>query len=226
MTSYLIEFRFSGYAKEAIKELKESISRNFHVTKKKIVPHITLVGPVSTYDEKRLVREITEIGRKYDLIKLTLDGFGRFENRVILVKIKPSEELENLRLDMVERLEEFCNLSEHDYDRKFAFHATLVLNDIQRKFDKIAEYLQTWKIPDMEQYLIRITIIKDHKILVEYDLMQEKTLNRKDALDGKTFQKSIKILNKKRKPAEIKFEDVTGKKIHVYSDVHLVQQGI
>ena len=30
---YLIEFRFSGYAKDTIKELKNSISRNFHVSK-------------------------------------------------------------------------------------------------------------------------------------------------------------------------------------------------
>ena len=47
--SYLVEFRFSGYAKEAIKELKKNISRNYHVKSQK-VPHITLVGPVYTRD--------------------------------------------------------------------------------------------------------------------------------------------------------------------------------
>ena len=88
MTSYLIEFRFSGYAKEAIKELKNNISRNFHVTRKKIVPHITLVGPLSTYDKEQLVEEVADVCKKYELVKFKLDGFDNFENRVIYLRIK------------------------------------------------------------------------------------------------------------------------------------------
>ena len=44
MTHYLIEFRFSGYAKYSMKELKKNITKNFGVTRKKIVPHISLAG--------------------------------------------------------------------------------------------------------------------------------------------------------------------------------------
>ena len=43
---YLIEFRFSGYAKQSIKELKVNITKNFGVTRKKIVPHITLAWSI------------------------------------------------------------------------------------------------------------------------------------------------------------------------------------
>jgi tetratricopeptide (TPR) repeat protein len=40
--NYLVEFRFSGFAKQSIKELKTNITKKFGVTKRKIVPHITL----------------------------------------------------------------------------------------------------------------------------------------------------------------------------------------
>jgi 2'-5' RNA ligase len=101
MAHYLIEFRFSGHAKEAIKELKHGISRNFRVTRWKIVPHITLVGPLQTYREDLLVEAVRNICKKYELVKFRLDGFDSFENRVIYARIKPSEELKNLRLELV-----------------------------------------------------------------------------------------------------------------------------
>jgi calcineurin-like phosphoesterase family protein/2'-5' RNA ligase len=221
MTHYLIEFRFSGYVKGAIRELKDNISRNYHVNRRKIVPHITLVGPLYTRNEKQLVEEVKNIAKRYDLVKFSIDGFDSFENRVIYVRIRPSEELQKLRLELKERLEKFCELSEHDFDRNFTFHATLVFKDIQIKFDKIWDFLQTWKIPKMDQYILRIAIIKDYKILAEYDLMQRKVLNRSQALDKKTLQKSISKLEKKQETPEIEFEDIPEKKkIFVISDTH------
>lgn len=227
LPSYLIEFRFSGYAKEAIKELKYSISKNFRVTRKKIVPHITIVGPLYTKDEKRLVKEIKDVCKNYELIKFKLDGFDNFEDRVIYVRINPSEELKKLRLELVARLQEFCNLSEFDFDQQFTFHATLVLKDIQRKFDNIWKYLQTWKIPKMEQYVLRVSIIKNHRILAEYDFLQRKNLDRSKSLDRKTYQKTIKKLDKKRDISEIDFEDISTKeKIWLFSDAHFDHSNI
>ena len=220
--SYLIEFRFSGYAKKAIKELKQSITRNFHVTRKKIVPHITLVGPLSTYDKEQLVEEVADVCKKYELVKFKLDGFDNFENRVIYLRIKPSVELKKLRSELAQRLEKFCEISEFDRELHFTFHATLVMKDIQRKFDRIWEYLQSWEVPKMEQYVIRITILTNkRRILAEYDLLQRKILSRRDALDRKKFHKTISKLDKKREPSEIKFEDISNKeKIYLFSDVH------
>jgi len=222
MTNYLIEFRFSGYAKEAIMELKNTISRNFHVTRKKIVPHISLVGSLYTNDEKKLVKEISNVAKHYDIIKFKLDGFDRFENRVIYVKIVPSEELKQLRLDLVEKLRPFCKLSEYDYDQDFTFHATIVLHDIERKFDKISEFLKTWKIPEIELTVLRITVIgRNSRILCEYDLMQKKVLNRSESLDRDVFKKTIKIFNEKRDPSEIKFEEIpSNEQVFVLSDTH------
>ncbi len=219
--SYLIEFRFSGRAKETIKELKECISKNFRVTKKKIIPHITLVGPLHTNDEKLLIKEVVNVCKQYELVKFKLDDFDNFENRVIYVKINPSEDLKALRLELAERLGKFCNLSEFDQESHFTFHATLVMKDIQRKFDHIWEYLQTWKMSKADHHVVRVTILKNSKILREYDFLLRKILDRAESLDVEIFHKTIAKLDKKREPVKIEFENVTNKgKIHVFSDAH------
>jgi calcineurin-like phosphoesterase family protein/2'-5' RNA ligase len=222
MPSYLIEFRFSGHAKESIRELKNSISRKFHVTRWKIVPHITLVGPLQTYNEKLLIDTVKQVCKKYELVKFRLDGFDSFENRVIYVRIKPSEELKKLRLELAEKLEKFCELSEFDDQKHFTFHATLVMNDIQRNFKHIWEYLQSWEIPKMDQYVLRVTVLTERRrILAEYDLLTRKTLDRFKSLDRKTFHKTLGKLEKKIATPEIEFEDLTNKgKIYVFSDAH------
>ena len=228
MNSYLIEFRFSGYAKQSIKELKSNITRNFGVTKRKIVPHITIAGSVQTRDEKRLVQEIVNVCKKYHLVKFKIDGFDNFEDRVIFVRIKPSEELKNLRLEIAERLYKFCDVTtKFDRDKEFEFHATLVLKDIDRKFHRIWDYLQTWRIPEMEQYVLRITILKNSRILAEYDLILKKLLNRRDSLDRDIHSKTIKKLEKVRESTDRKFEDITkSENIYFFSDAHFDHKNI
>ncbi|MCV0367471.1 MAG: 2'-5' RNA ligase family protein [Nitrosopumilus sp.] len=218
--SYLIEFRFSGYAKETIKELKNILTKRFRVTRKKIVPHITLVGPLRIDGEEFVIDTVYNVCKKYELVKFKLDGFDNFENRVIYVKIKPSEELKNLRAELADNLGEYARLSKFDHEKKFTFHSTLVLKDISRKFDKIWDYLQTWKIPEMDQYVLRVTIIKNSRILAEYDLLQRKMLGRKEALDRDIYKKSIKMLQKKRENSEFVFNNVSNKKISLLSDTH------
>jgi len=221
---YLIEIRFSGYVKDSIKELKEGISKNFHVTRKKIIPHVSLVGPISTNDEKRLLKEVVKIAKTYRFMKLKLDGYGHFGNNVIYVKIKPSEDLEELRCELLEQLNKFCKVSNNDTESNFKYHATLVLHDIEHKFNKICDYVQTWKIPEIEQYVLRITILTQRRrILKEYDLILEKTLSRDEALDSTIFKKTLKELEKHRTrtPPVFKFDEIVNKeKIYFFSDAH------
>ena len=223
---YLIEIRLSGFVKDSMREIKEAISQNFHVSQREIIPHISLVGPIYTNDEKKLVKEVVKIGKKFELISLNLDGFDHFDKDVIFVKINPSDELEQLRLEIVEKLKEFCKLSEYDLKQDFKYHATLVMHDIYKKFDKIWNFLQTWKIPEIKQYVVRISIISERgRILNEYDLMLNKLLNRQQALDKKIFHRTIDELEKIRtsieEPPKNNFLDLTDKgEIYVFSDAH------
>ena len=65
---YLIEIRLSGFVKDSMREIKEAISQNFHVSQREIIPHISLVGPIYTNDEKKLVKEVVKIGKKFECI--------------------------------------------------------------------------------------------------------------------------------------------------------------
>lgn len=203
-------------------KLRYNIEKIFHLPKDDKPPHVTLAGELNTDDEKRLIKQVVNVCKKYSLVKFKLGGFDNFEKRVIHIKIKPSEELENLRLDLVKQLGPFCKLSKFDNNPVFTYHATLVMRDIERKFDRISEYLQSWKIPKMNQCALRVTILNEHrKILREYDLILERLLNRKQALDKRIFSKTMDKFNKIREASEIEFEDVTDKEgICVFSDPH------
>ena len=94
------------------------------------------------------------------------------------------------------------------------------------KFDRILDYVQTWRIPEMEQYVLRITILKNSRILAEYDLILKKLLNRTDSLDREIYKKTLKELEQRIPETVRKFKDVTGEKIHFFSDAHFDHKNI
>lgn len=219
--SYFIEFRFSGFIKKNIKDLVHVVARNFNVkniTDRKVLPHITIAGPLFTRNEKNLVNVITNVANNHHIVTFRLDGFGSFDKNVIYVKIKPSEELISMRNEIVDNLKDFCKLSEHDYKSKWTPHATLAMKDISYKFKEIEKFLKSWKIPTIMQQILRITILKNRKILNEYDLVQGKLLNRRESLNRNIFKKTInnaKLPNSdKRKPLELRG------KVFFASDMH------
>jgi 2'-5' RNA ligase len=195
MPHYLIEFRFHGYAKKYLRRLIFEVARRFHVrglTRKRPVPHITLAGPFETRDIKRMIRDVESVAKSYKLVNFKLKGFGYFNNpegKVIYADIEPSKELEELRWELAKRLLKYVELKEGD--KKFAFHATIAFKDIDRKFSDIWRYLKSKEIPNINQYLLRITILRNGKILCEYDMMLKKLLNRKEALSKRIWKKTI-----------------------------------
>lgn len=243
---YLIEFRFQGYAKKTLRELRESIAKNFNARigeRRKEVPHITIVGTCRTRDRKRLIREVENVVKKYDLVGFKLGGFGYFPGRAIYVDILPSKELVEMRQKLVERLGKFCRLQDHDYKPEFNAHSTLCMNthfsgraasDIERTFDKILEFLGSWKIPEMYSYVLRVTILDGNsRIVREYDLIFKKMMNRKEALDRDTFKKTIDASRKKydmgannvRRPGTTDEDDYPGR-VFVISDLHFNHKNI
>ena len=86
----------------------------------------------------------------------------------------------------------------------FKFHATIVFKRIDRSFSSIWSYLQRKPVPTINQVLLRATIIKKidkrkkGKILCEYDFLQKRLLYRREALDKRTFRKTIEILKERK----------------------------
>jgi 2'-5' RNA ligase len=202
-SSYLLEFRLSGLARNYVKTIALNIGRTFGVkgvTRKRIVPHISMVGPFTTNDEKRLVREVVNVSRRYELVTYRFNGYRSFGNwlvgnRVLAVKIEPSQELQSFQSSLVDVLEDFCELSK--YDKKWKPHATLAFKDIDAKYNQIKDYLNHSKCPEIQNYVLRITLLKNSKILCEYDFLQRRRFNRYEALDKVKRKITLQILKRK-----------------------------
>ena len=237
MRRYLIEFRFSGYSKNIIRDLVVTISRNFRVrrlAKKKTVPHITLVGPLQTNDENKLISEVENVVKKFDFVEFKINGFDRFDERAIFVNIKSLRNLDKLRNELVNKLAKFCKLKSHDYG-KYRPHATLILNtdlvgnsgkDVSHKFKGIMKFLKRWTVPELTIHVLRVTIIKDSRILCEYDLMFRKMLNRREALNRDISRATVEKYKEKQQNTQsaqkrlepLQYNDTS--KIFVISDTH------
>jgi len=82
MIHYLIEFRFHGYAKKFLKQTIYEVGKKFRVrgvTKKRVVPHITMFGPFQTNNERKVVSEFLSVCKKHNLISFKLKGFRNFD---------------------------------------------------------------------------------------------------------------------------------------------------
>ncbi len=203
-TDYLLEFRLSGTARNYVKDIAFDVSRKFGVkgvTRNRVVPHVTLIGPIQTNHEQRLVHEVIETCMKYDLTTIKFSGFTSFgnwllRNRVLAIKIEPSSELELLRIELIAKLSLFCQLSKFD-TRKWKPHATIAFKDIDKKFGQIKAFLENISCPEIQHYVLRITLLKNARILREYDFLQHRTLNRDEALNRAVKKMTIMLLKQR-----------------------------
>ena len=219
MVHYTIEFRFHRYANEYAERLIYEVARKFRIkgiTRKKAVPHITLFGPFTTSYEKKMVSEVINIAEKYTLVPFKVKKFNFFDNatnKAIYLDTEPSEELKQLRYELSNRLRKITN-TKSSQDRKnknkFCFHAPIAFKDINKKFNQIWNYLKEKEEMDIDvnQYLLRITILKDGKFLCEYDLLLKRRLNRIQALSKHIYRQTIDTLKKEQ-------ECYKYKKIHI-----------
>jgi 2'-5' RNA ligase len=203
-TDYLLEFRLSGSARKYVKDIAFDVARKFDVsgaTRNRVVPHVTIIGPIKTTNEQKLFHEIIETCTKYDLMTIKFSGFTSFGNmffgnRVLAIKIEQSSELELLRIELVAKLSGFCQLSKFD-TRKWEPHATIAFKDIDKKFGQIKAYLENRNCPEIQHYVLRITLLKNARILCEYDFLQHRTLNRDEALNRENKKTTIMLLKKR-----------------------------
>ena len=201
MTTYLIEFRFqSKKAKDYLKGMVYEINRTFRVSRKKHVPHITLVGPITTHNEKRLISDFSRICSETKLMKFKVNGFGTFDNnKIVFVNIDASDRLNEFRVNLLNTLRFYCNLpqtSKRTDKDKFGYHTTLAMHLDQREFDSIKKYIASKSEPDFSQVILRITLLKKGKILREYDFMQRRLFNRRLALNRYVFRNSLNLLKR------------------------------
>ena len=201
MTDFFIEFRFHGYPKQYLKELIREVSRKFRVKgaiKERPVPHMTLYGPSQATRMPKVFAAIERVGKRYTLVPFKVEGFGWFDGKkgkVIYAGIIASPELEKLRQELARELSKISTPQCWDALPDYKFHTTTAFKDIDHKFNQIWHYLMKKEAPHINQQLLRITVLnKDRKILREYDLMLKRWLDRRQALSGYWYRKTINKL--------------------------------
>ncbi len=201
MNNYFIEYRFHGYPKRYLRSLIHEVSKKFSVKgalRNRPVPHMTLYGPFKTKHSYSVFKTIEQVARKYTIVPFRIQGFDGKRGNVIVAKIAPSPELIDLRLELSRKLNKLVKKDDcqpWDSDGKYWFHSTIALKDINGQFDEILKFLNRKDNPSINQCLVRITILnQNRKIIREYDLIQKRWLNRREALSYRQWRRTVNQL--------------------------------
>jgi len=74
------------------------------------------------------------------------------------------------------------------------------------------EYLENRSCPAIRHYVLRITLLKNTRILYEYDFLQQRTLSLHEALNRETKKMTIRLL--KKKLAKRNIDDTDGEDLN------------
>jgi 2'-5' RNA ligase len=198
MTHYLIDIRLMGSVKQQIRNLRNQLQEKFNLGDKLVVPHITLAGPFSTHDEKKLIEDFTRICTLQKAIpQYEVGGYGFFDDtRVVFVTITPDETLQQFRYQVSKAISPYCDLRKYDLDpaEVFRFHATLAMKLDWLTFQRIKWYFRDQEPVIYRHHPIRATLLRNSRILCEYDFIQGRMLSRAQALSKATMKRDFDIL--------------------------------
>lgn len=198
MTHYLIDIRLMGSVKQQISELSNHLHQKFNIGNKGVIPHITLVGPFFTNDEKKLVADFTRISANLAAVpRYEVGGYGFFDDsRVVFVTITPDATLKQFRYQLSGALSPYCSLRKYDLDGEddFRFHATLAMKLDWLTFQRIKWYFWKQEPVTYRHHPIRVTLLRNTKILCEYDFVQQRMLTRSQALSRATWKRDCDML--------------------------------
>ena len=198
MTHYLIDIRMMGSVKEQIHTLSNHLAEKFNLKSKLVTPHITLAGPFSTENEEKLIEDFSRVcTRQKKIPRYDVGGYGFFnDTRVVFVTITPDETLKQFRYDLARAISPYCSLRTYDLDSAdgFSFHATLAMKLDWLTYKRIKWYFRNQEPVIYRHHPIRATLLRNSRILCEYDFVQERMLSRAQALSRATRMRDFDIL--------------------------------
>jgi 2'-5' RNA ligase len=198
MAHYLIDIRMMGSVKGQIRKLSNQLQEKFNLGDKRVIPHITLAGPFFTHNEKNLIEDFTRVCTNQKKIpKYEVGGFGFFDDsKVVFVTITPDETLKQFRYQLSQAISPYCSLRNYDLDSAdgFRFHATLAMKLDWLTFQRIKWYFRGQESVIYQHHPIRATLLRNSRILCEYDFIQGRMLSRAQALSKATRMRDFDIL--------------------------------
>jgi 2'-5' RNA ligase len=198
MTHYLIDIRLMGSVKQQIRSLSDHLAEKFNLGDKLVTPHITLAGPFSTTDENKLIEDFTRVcTNQKEIPKYEVGSYGFFDDtRVVFVTITPDDNLRQFRHQLSRAISPYCSLRKYDQDsaEEFRFHATLAMKLDWLTFQRIKWYFRDQESVIYRHHPIRATLLRNSRIVCEYDFIQERMLTRAQALSKATMKRDFDIL--------------------------------
>jgi len=198
MAHYLIDIRMMGSVKRQISRLSHQLDGKFNLKNKLVIPHITLAGPFSTAHEEKLIEDFaTACTNQTKIPKYEVGGYGFFpDTRVVYVTITPDESLKQFRYQLARAISPYCSLRDYDLDsaEDFTFHATLAMKLDWLTFQRIKWFIRGQECVVYRHHPIRATLLKNSRILCEYDFVQERMLSRAQAESRATRKRDFDML--------------------------------
>jgi hypothetical protein len=198
MTRYLIDIRMMGSVRDQIRTLSNHLEEKFNLGDKLVIPHITLAGPFSTQNEKKLVEDFKRIcTNQKEIPKYDIGESGFFyDTKAVFVSITPDETLKQFRYQLSMALSPYCSLRNYDLDSAdaFRFHATLAMKLDWLTFQRIKWYFRKKEPVMYRHHPIRATLLRNSRILCEYDFIQGRMLSRAQATSRATMKRDFDIL--------------------------------
>lgn len=181
--SYYFEIWLRGFAKDHLRELS-TIDKE-RIEEQSYYPHVTLVRPFEIRTtEEYLKDKIIAFCKGKDPIPFSLEGKGTFEDKFYYVPVVDCAELLQFN-DSLEKVLADIVCFKPKLNAQKILHATV---DVGKEI----EFCQR-----IDQYMLRLTAIRDKKIRFSYDFVMQEALNRDESLDETRWHQTVHEFSKK-----------------------------
>ena len=161
---YIIVSLLDGKVERYHQKLVEEISERFQVdflAKQKAPTHFTLKDMFEAEDIEELDCLLKDFVVSHKPAIITLEGYNRFDDNVIFMDIKLSEEARSLFDDLMKLLKNIPWMEWGPYDdENRKFHCSLAYFDIKEKYKDICRFLLKSYSYSFEAYFDNITVFQ------------------------------------------------------------------
>jgi 2'-5' RNA ligase len=143
---YMIAYMLKGEPAWSVKRLADELADVFLLESpnKKLGPHLTLKAPFETNSERNiedLKAALIKFCQGRKPVKISYDGFGQFDKRVIFVHIKPSQEAAAMTAELGKMLRGFQWIKFGRTDGEKHMHATICYAEKRSQYEELKKYL-------------------------------------------------------------------------------------
>ena len=127
--------------RKEVENFKKEIKLKFNVKHAlKLPAHLTIKIPfrIPELRETLLVEKLEKFSNELKPINMELDGFGRFDKKVIFIKIREHEQIIEIHKKLQVLIGEITDLKKHEIASKIHPHLTIATRDLSRtQFPKV-----------------------------------------------------------------------------------------